>query len=52
MGIGLLVKEGLKGNMIEWREVSSRPMRMRMRMRMTLGCERCVSVAAFGPHEE
>ena len=39
-GACLLVKEELERNVKEWREVSSRL----MRMRMTLGCERCVSV--------
>ena len=39
-GACLLVKEELERNVKEWREVSSRL----MRMRMMLGCERCVSV--------
>ena len=47
-GACLLVKEELERNVKEWREVSSR----QMRTRMTLGCEKCVSVAAYGPHED
>ena len=47
-GACLLVKEELERNVKEWREVSSRL----MRIRMTLGCERWVSVAAYGPHED
>ena len=47
-GLCLLVKEELERNVKEWREVSLRL----MRMRMTLGCERCVSVAVYGPHED
>ena len=44
----MLIKEELERNVKEWREVSLRL----MRMRMTLGCERWVSVAAYGPHED
>ena len=47
-GTCLLVKEELKRNVKEWREVTSRL----TRMRMMLGCERWVSVAAYGPHED
>ena len=44
----MLIKEELERNGKEWREVSSRL----MRIRMTLGCERWVSVAAYGPLED
>ena len=47
-GACLLVKKELEGNLKEWREVPS----TLMRMRMTLGCERWVSVAAYGSHED
>ena len=49
-GTCLLVNEKIERNVKEWREVLSNL--MRMKIRMTLGCEKCVSVAAYGPHED
>ena len=44
-GVSLLVKEGFEWHVKQWRAVSL----SLMWMRMTLGCERWVFVAAYGP---